>query len=95
MAKHPVQEAGGRKSHVDAFEAIAVNQRRGTQAHTLRWLEDHGLIEGSYRVIGRDQFGDIRVVDWSVPLWAHMQWCEWCAETGTPLDDLKQELGLG
>jgi hypothetical protein len=82
-AKHPVREAGGRQCHVNAFEAIAVNGRRGTQQSTLRWLEEHGLIEGSYRTIGRDQFGEIRVVDWSVPMWAHAQWCDWAAENVT------------
>lgn len=73
--KHPVKEAGGRKCHVDAFEAIALHQHRGTQAATIQWLEEHGLIKGR-----RDQFGGISVVvDWSVPLWAHIQWCDWAA----------------
>lgn len=80
MARHPVREAGGRRSHVTAFESIAIGQRPSSREDTLRWLQDHGLIEGSYRTIGRDRFGEMRVVDYSVPAWAHHAWCVWASE---------------
>ncbi len=66
---HPVRNAGGTRSHEQAFDAIAAGMRPRCNASTLHWLEDHMLIE---RHSGdRPSF--------SVPPWAHVAWCEWCA----------------
>lgn len=78
--RHPVRNAGGRQCHVKAFEAIASGGTPSCHASTLRWLEDHGLIERHSIVVGRDALGPIVRPDFSVPTWAHVEWCGWCGE---------------
>lgn len=53
MTTHPVKAAGGRRSHVQAFEAIATGQPPRCAARTLEWLEWNGMIEKRFR-IGKD-----------------------------------------
>jgi hypothetical protein len=79
--RHPVLEAGGRRSHVRAFEAVATGQRPSCHETTLEWLVNHGLVERlPGRLVGHDHLGEIRVPEFRVPLEMHVAWCEWCAK---------------
>ena len=78
MTLHPVKAAGGRRSHVQAFEMIATGQPPRCAVRTLEWLEWHGMIEKRFR-IGKDVSGSIMVRRYEVPTPVHMQWCEWAS----------------
>jgi hypothetical protein len=67
MTTHPVKAAGGRRSHVQAFEAIATGQPPRCAARTLEWLEWNGMIEKRFR-IGKDVSGSIRSPMREIPI---------------------------
>ena len=92
MVKHPVKEAGGQRSHVSAFEAIAVGHRTRCRPETLEWLINHDLItRRPDKILGHDRFGVMRVPQYEVPIWAHMAWCNWRSEQPGVVKEAKQE----
>jgi hypothetical protein len=75
--KHPC--AGMTPAQLRDFELIAINQRPLGGYRTIDALKARGLVaDGPARWLGRDQFGDITVPTWYVPIHIHMQWCVWC-----------------
>ena len=79
MTDHPCK--GMTRAAINAFEAIAVNQRPHCSKATLQKLVDRGLIVKETKTM---HFGDglsaAKIDDFYVPLPIHYQWCEWGSE---------------
>ncbi|EKS34508.1 hypothetical protein [Afipia broomeae] len=76
--KHPCD--GMTRAEVNAFEAIAVNQKTRCSKRTLDRLLARGLIEKLEENISfRDGLPPAITTDFYVPFPIHYQWCEWAA----------------
>lgn len=65
----------------DVIDQIGCNIDIGHHPRTLDSLERMGLIESFNEVLG-GRF-PIRVKRYEMPLWVHIQWCEWCSREVT------------
>jgi hypothetical protein len=62
-----------------AFELLCVGHNPGCTRKTYHALVASGLVD-VFWTTRRDALGSYDVPTYSVPLWARMQWCDWCAE---------------
>ena len=76
--KHPCD--GMTRAEVNAFEAIAINQKPRCSKKTLDRLLERGLIEKlEEKRSFRDGLPPAIMTDFYVPLPIHYQWCVWAA----------------
>lgn len=70
------------------FEEVVWGNDGGHHPRTLESLVRLSLIERSEEVLP----GHLPILIWRyhVPIWAHMEWCQWCAEN-VPLEDVIPE----
>jgi hypothetical protein len=78
MTDHPCK--GMTSAQKAAFELIAINQHPYCATKTIDALIAKGLVSWNEKCLGRDALGSIMVREYSVPLWAHAQWCKWASE---------------
>lgn len=73
--QHPCE--GRTKAEMAAFDRVAAGSPPKCSAQTLANLAEAGLIERHTVVIARDRLGPVVRYEYSVPIGAHIQWCEW------------------
>ncbi len=81
MTDHPCK--GRPRTQIAAFERIAVNFPPVCSPSAIKALLDAGLIEQGKSITKRDALGTYSIPQYHVPIWAHMQWCQWCSENVT------------
>lgn len=68
------------KAQREVFERICINDKGPFHPEPIKALLAKSLILSELRVVGRDNFGQISIPEYHVPLPIHAQWCEWCSE---------------
>lgn len=81
--KYPV--AGLTKSEREVFEDIATGNIRRLSNFRLavvkKLLEIGAIVCCGEKQICKDQFGEVWVPEYCVPIPLHMIWCKYCSET--------------
>ncbi len=66
------------KAQMNALNCMGIGSRPNSTRKTLESLVDMELIERHQRVLpGRFP---ATVTDYVMPIWVHVQWCEWCSK---------------
>ncbi|MGJ4941418.1 hypothetical protein ACQR1W_12665 [Bradyrhizobium sp. HKCCYLS1011] len=79
--KHPCE--GMSKAERAAFDRIAAGAPPKSSTQTLSRLIEAGLVERHTTALAADRFGQIVRHEYSVPLAAHLNWCEWMTRPKT------------
>ena len=82
MTDHPCK--GMTKNQIRTFERIAMGDDSMMDSRTAKVLLRHGLIEQYDGTIplprGQTSWMSVRVKRYRVPIWAHIQFCQWASE---------------
>lgn len=78
MTLHPAK--GLTPAQKAAFELLAIGQDPRCVQKTYDALEKAKLVTWNEKTVGKDRLGPVRIREYRVAQWAHIQWCRWCAE---------------
>jgi hypothetical protein len=88
MPRTPHPCAGMTKAQRRDFELIAINQDPQGSQKTIDALIKRGLIEEMEpTVIAQSALGPIVKPQFYVPIFYHMQWCQWASEQHMEKDE--------